>query len=111
MPVTDDIVRFQPRDDVAEAARMFERYDLVSAPVVDDRGKLIGRLTVDGVIDFVRYTSGLRELQNAGLNRDEDLFASPWESARNRWPWLGVNLVTAFVASRVIGRFVRRWHW
>jgi len=103
--LTDDVVRFQPRDPVAEAARMFERYDLVSAPVVDDRGKLIGRLTVDGVIDFVHYTSGLRELQNAGLNRDEDLFASPWESARNRWPWLGVNLVTAFVASRVIGRF------
>ena len=68
--LTEDTVKFQPLDDVADAARAFERYDLVSAPVVDDRGKLIGRLAVDSVIDFVRYKSGLRELQHAGLNRD-----------------------------------------
>jgi magnesium transporter len=103
--LSDEIVSFTPGDDVADAAKAFERYDLVSAPVVDDRGKLIGRLTIDSIVDFVRDESSRRELQQAGLNRDEDVFGSPWDSARNRWPWLGINLITAFVASRVIGRF------
>ena len=64
--LTEDTVKFQALDDVADAARAFERYDLVSAPVVDDRGKLIGRLAVDSVIDFVRYKSGLREAATRG---------------------------------------------
>jgi magnesium transporter len=103
--LTDHMVSFTAHDDVADAATAFERYDLVSAPVVDDRGKLVGRLTVDSIIDFVQRESSRRELQQAGLNQDEDLFASPWDSARNRWPRLALNLVTAFLASRVIGRF------
>ena len=73
--------------------------------MVDDRGKLVGRLTVDTVMDLARDEADLRALKRAGLTRDEDLFAGPWDSARNRWPWLAVNLVTAFAASRVIGRF------
>ena len=101
----DDTISFGPRQDASEAARAFERYDLVSAPVVDDRGKLVGRLTVDTVMDVLRDESSLRALKRAGLSRDEDLFAAPWDSARNRWPWLGINLVTAFAASRVIGQF------
>ena len=88
-----------------QAASAFERYDLVSAPVIDDRGKLVGRLTVDAVMDFVRSQAELRALKQAGLSRDEDLFASPMDSAFNRWPWLAINLVTAFLASRVIGQF------
>ena len=92
-------------DKAADAARAFERYDLISAPVLDDRGKLVGRLTVDAVMDFVRNESELRALQRAGLSGEEDVFAKPWDSARNRWPWLAVNLITAFVASRVIGQF------
>jgi magnesium transporter len=56
-------------------------------------------------MDFVRAESDLRTLKQAGLSRDEDLFAGPWDSARNRRPWLAINLVTAFVASRVIGQF------
>jgi Mg/Co/Ni transporter MgtE len=59
---------------------------LISAPVVDDRGKLIGRLTVDAVMDYVRDMSNLQALKSAGLTADEDLFASPWDSARNRGP-------------------------
>lgn len=98
-------VSFGPVERVHQAVSAFERYDLVSAPVVDDRGKLVGRLTVDAVMDFVREEADLRALKQAGLTRDEDLFAPPWDSARNRWPWLAVNLVTAFVASRVIGQF------
>jgi magnesium transporter len=103
--VVPDTVTFEPAEHVNQAVKAFERYDLVSAPVVDDRGKLVGRLTVDTVMDLARDEADLRALKRAGLTRNEDLFAGPWDSARNRWPWLAVNLVTAFVASRVIGRF------
>jgi magnesium transporter len=103
--VAADTVSFGPLEQVQQAASAFERYDLVSAPVVDDRGKLVGRLTVDAVMDFVRSEADLRALKRAGLSRDEDLFARPLDSALNRWPWLGINLVTAFIASRVIGQF------
>ena len=103
--IAPDATSFAPGESINDAVKAFERYDLVSAPVVDDRGKLVGRLTVDTVMDFVRAESDLRTLKQAGLSRDEDIFAGPWDSARNRWPWLAVNLVTAFVASRVIGQF------
>jgi magnesium transporter len=103
--VAPDTVTFGPLEEVQHAASAFERYDLVSAPVIDDRGKLVGRLTVDAVMDFVRNEADLRTLKQAGLTRDEDLFARPLDSALNRWPWLGINLVTAFIASRVIGQF------
>jgi magnesium transporter len=101
----DDVPVFRALDDVHESAKAFERYDLVSAPVVDDRGKVVGRVTVEAVMDLLREEADLRALRRAGLSRDEDLFAAPWASARNRWPWLGLNLLTAFVASRVIGQF------
>ena len=103
--MSDDTMAFGPHDHAGDAAKAFERYDLVSAPVVDERGKLVGRLTVDAVMDFVRDESNLQALKQAGLSGDEDLFGGPWQSARNRWPWLAINLVTAFVASRVIGQF------
>lgn len=101
----EQVATFSPQDDARSAVGVFERYDLVSAPVVDNRGKLVGRLTVDAVMDVLRDESSLQALRSAGLSDDEDLFASLWDSARNRWPWLAVNLVTAFVASRVIGQF------
>jgi magnesium transporter len=100
-----EIVSFQPDQPAADAAGAFERYDLISAPVVDDRGKLVGRVTVDRVLDFMRQESEQQALALAGLRGEEDLFASVWESAKNRWPWLCLNLITAFVASRVIGAF------
>jgi len=103
--VETDTVTFGVLEPVQQAASAFERYDLVSAAVLDDRGKLVGRLTVDAVMDFVRAQADLRALKQAGLSRDEDLFARPVDSALNRWPWLGINLVTAFLASRVIGQF------
>ena len=103
--MSDDSISFGPQDDARDAVKTFERYDLVSAPVVDERGKLVGRLTVDAAMDFLRDESNLQALKNAGLSGDEDLFAAPWNSARNRWPWLAVNLLTAFIASRVIGQF------
>ena len=101
----EETVTLGPLDDAKSAVAVFERYDLVSAPVVDDRGKLVGRLTVEAVMDVLRDESSLQALRSAGLSQDEDLFASLWDSARNRWPWLAINLVTAFIASRVIGQF------
>jgi magnesium transporter len=100
-----EVVTFAPEDKARQAAKAFERYDLVTAPVVDERGKLLGRLTVDAVVDFIRAQSEIQALRSAGLAGEEDLFAPAWASARNRWLWLAVNLVTAFLASRVIGAF------
>ncbi|HUM90814.1 MAG TPA: CBS domain-containing protein, partial [Candidatus Competibacter sp.] len=100
-----DPVVFGVNDSADEAARAFERYDLVSAPVVNERGKLVGRLTVDAVMDYIREESEEDALNMAGLQGDEDLFAPIWASARNRWLWLAINLCTAFVASRAIGLF------
>ena len=100
-----DTSTFGPLDPAADAVKVFERYDLVSAPVVDDRGKIVGRITVDAAMDVMREQADLQALRTAGLREDEDLFAAPLASARNRWPWLGINLVTAFIASRVIGQF------
>ncbi|HVO90358.1 MAG TPA: magnesium transporter, partial [Casimicrobiaceae bacterium] len=87
------------------AASAFERYDLVSAPVVDTNDRLVGRVTVDEVLDFVRERGEEEMLAQAGLREEEDVFASVWKSFRNRWAWLAINLMTAFVASRVIGVF------
>lgn len=100
-----DVVKFRPEDDVEEVAAAFERYDLVTAPVVDENKKLIARLTVDEMVDVIREESEADMLSMAGLDEDEDLFAPVWDSVKNRWVWLAVNLVTAFVSSRVIGMF------
>jgi magnesium transporter len=102
---SEDMVTLHPEQDAQEAALAFERYDLVSAPVVDRAGKLLARVTVDAVVDFIRSRSESEMLSAGGLSEDEDLFAPVWASLRNRWTWLAVNLVTAFVASRVIGLF------
>ncbi len=103
--MANDPVTFHPDEDAYEAAQAFERYDLVSTPVVDKSGKLIGRLTIDEMVDLIREESESEVLNMAGLREEEDIFASVWKSLRNRWAWLAVNLVTAFVASRVIGLF------
>ena len=100
-----DVNTFHPDDDAYEVAQAFERYDLVTAPVVDGIGRLIGRLTVDAMVDVIREEGESEVLSRAGLREEEDMFASVWASLRNRWAWLAINLVTAFIASRVIGLF------
>ena len=101
----EEIVKFRPDEKAQDAALAFERYDLVSAPVVDDDDKLIGRVTVNAVVDYIREETDNDMLSAGGLREDEDLFASVWKSVKNRWTWLAINLVTAFIASRVIGVF------
>jgi magnesium transporter len=98
-------VRLDPNDRAEDAASAFERYDLVSAPVVDSAGRLIGRLTVNAVVDYIREKSDESRLAEAGLRQEEDVFAPVLDSFKNRWAWLALNLVTAFIASRVIGLF------
>lgn len=103
--MASDPVTFRPEEDAYEAAQAFERYDLVSAPVVDGNGRLVGRLTIDEMVDLIREESESEVLNMAGLREEEDIFASVWKSVRNRWAWLAINLITAFLASRVIGLF------
>ena len=100
-----DVNTFHPTDDAYDVAQAFERYDLVTAPVVDERGHLIGRITIDAMVDVIREESESEALGRVGLREEEDIFASVWASLRNRWLWLAINLVTAFIASRVIGLF------
>jgi magnesium transporter len=98
-------VSFSPESDADEAAESFERYTLVTAPVVDSSSRVIGRVTVDTVLEYVRDRREQQELAKVGLREEEDVFASVWASAKNRGPWLALNLCTAFVASRVVGLF------
>ena len=99
-----DTVVFNPEDTAHEASNAFERYDLVTAPVVDESRKLLGRLTVDAVMDYIREETETEKLSMVGL-REEDMFSTIWKSVQNRWAWLAINLVTALIASRVISVF------
>ncbi|UHD15570.1 magnesium transporter [Thiocapsa bogorovii] len=86
-------------------AHRFEEQDLVSAPVIDENGLLLGRITIDDVVDVIREQAEHSMMGMAGLNEETDMFAPVWTSSRRRAVWLGINLVTAFLAAWVIGRF------
>jgi len=96
---------FRAMDPEEEVAERFERYNLISAPVVDDDHKLIGRITIDDVVDVIRETADRSVMARAGLSEEEDIFAPVTRTTRGRSIWLGVNLITAIVASMVIGQF------
>ena len=89
----------------ADVARRFEQYDLLSAPVVNEEGQLVGRITVDDVVDLIREEGEHHFMGSAGLSEDEDMFAPVMVSSKRRALWLGINLLTAFLASWVIGHF------
>ena len=101
----DEPVAFHPSDRASDAAQAFERYDLVTAPILDPQDRLVGRLTVDVVLDYIRAEAQEDMLSMAGLREEEDLFSTVWKAAKNRWTWLAINLCTALVASRVVGAF------
>ncbi len=88
-----------------EVARLFERKDWVSAPVVDSHGKLLGRITIDDVVDVIREDADHSFMSMAGLDEEEDTFAPIMRAAPRRAIWLGINLVTAFIAAGVINLF------
>ena len=99
----------QPAIDVEETAeevaRQFSDHDWVSAPVVDESNILLGRITIDDVVDIIREQAEHQALGAAGLDEDEDLFSPIRRAVRGRVVWLGINLLTAFLAASVIGRF------
>ena len=88
-----------------EVASLFERYDWLSAPVVDDKNKLVGRITVDDVVDIIREEAEHSMMSMAGLDDEEDTFAPVWQSTKRRSIWLGVNLFTALMAAAVSDMF------
>ena len=88
-----------------EVARRFETHDMLSAPVVDEDGRLLGRITIDDVVDIIREEGEHQFMGRAGLSEEEDMFAPVLTSTRRRALWLGINLATAFLAAWVIGLF------
>lgn len=88
-----------------EVVQRFERLDLVSAPVVGMNRKLLGRITIDDVVDVIRASADHSLMGQAGLDEDDDIFAPVVRTIRRRSVWLGINLMTAFLASAVIGLF------
>jgi magnesium transporter len=103
--MTTEMLTLNPWDRAGEAAQAFERYDLVSAPVTDGDGRLVGRVTVNEVVDYIRQAQEEETLSKAGLREEEDIFAPVMHSVKNRAPWLLLNLGTAATASWVASRF------
>ncbi|MBK8394558.1 MAG: magnesium transporter [Leptospiraceae bacterium] len=91
--------------DQEEVARFFRKYDVVSAPVIDDDGKMIGRITVDDVLDVVEAEASEDILRLGGVSEDEKLKTSIWDSVKRRMIWLGLNLFTAMMVSTVVSLF------
>ena len=109
VPVADlmdpDRRRVRATDDQEEVARMFERYNLVAAPVVDDGERLVGVLTHDAIVDVIEEEAEEDIRALGGVTRDEELADSVWDITKGRFNWLLINLATAFLASSVLGLF------
>jgi magnesium transporter len=88
-----------------EVARQFSDHDWISAPVVDDNNVLLGRITIDDVVDIIREQADYQVLSAAGVSEDESLFSPVLRAFRGRFLWLSINLGTAFLAASVVGRF------
>jgi len=96
---------FHADTDESEVALLFEQRNLISAPVIDENNQLVGRITIDDVVDVIRDQAEHSVMSMVGLDEDEDVFAPIIQSTLRRSIWLGVNLVTAFIAVYFIGLF------
>lgn len=109
LPISDVLdpspVTFHTRDSAQDAASAFERYELIVAPVVNAHGRLVGVLRVSALMDLLDEIAQRQLLIQAGLNKEENLFDPILQSAKNRWPWIALNLVIVFIASRIIDQF------
>jgi len=94
-----------PETAASEVARQFEDRDLISHPVADADGRVLGRITIDDVVDVIRENAENSMMRRAGLDAEEDLFAPIRQASTRRAVWLGINLMTAFLAAWVIGQF------
>ncbi len=103
--IEEDLRTVGATDDQEEAARMFERYDLVSAPVVDDGDRLVGVLTFDDIVDVIEEEAEEDIKALGGVRGEEELSDSVWYTTKSRFPWLFANLLTALLSSWVISNF------
>jgi magnesium transporter len=103
--VDEELHSVRVADDQEDVARLFERYDLVSAPVVDENGRLVGVITFDDIVDVIEEEAEEDIKALGGVRREEELSDPVWAIARGRFNWLLVNLATAFLASSVLGLF------
>jgi magnesium transporter len=103
--IDDELTAIHVNDSADAVARQFSDHDWVSAPVVDDGNVLLGRITIDDVVDIIREQAEHQVLSAAGLDEDEDLFSPVWRATRRRLLWLSINLCTAFLAASVVGQF------
>jgi magnesium transporter len=104
-PIDKSIPSVMVDVDQEEVARMFEKYDLVALPVVDDKGILLGRITIDDIVDVMEEETSEDLYRIAGLDEDDNIFNEPGQSIKKRLPWLYLNLLTALVSALVIGFF------
>jgi magnesium transporter len=103
--IDEELRPVQVADDQEEVARLFERYDLVSAPVVDENQRLVGVITFDDIVDVIEEEAEEDIKALGGVGREEELSDSVWTTARSRFTWLFANLLTALLASWVISQF------
>jgi magnesium transporter len=103
--MSTDMEAIQAQLSTHEVARLFEQRDLLSVPVVDEQGILVGRITIDDVVDVIRAEADHHLMGRAGLDEEDDMFAPILTTTRDRALWLGINLATAFLAAYVIGQF------
>lgn len=96
---------FYTDDKISDAISAFERYDLYSAPVLNIHNQIVGNLSVNRLMDYRDEQREIQQLKSVGLSEEEGISTPVWKSAHNRWVWLGLNLITAFIASRVIGAY------
>ena len=101
----DNIKPFLADTDKIEVANLFEQRNLISAPVIDEKNQLVGRITIDDIVDVIRVEAEHSLMSMAGLDEDEDIFAPIIQSVKRRSIWLGINLITAFIAVYFIGIF------
>jgi magnesium transporter len=103
--MSTDVLPIPAHTDSDEVVWEFEQRDLLSAPVVDDQYRVVGRITVDDVVDVIREEAEHTLMSAAGLDEEDDMFAPAVRSARRRAIWLGINLATAFLAATVVDLF------
>ncbi len=103
--IIESPVTFEAMDPESDVAKSFADYDLTSAPVINQNQELIGRITIDDVVDVIKEQAEHDIMASAGLQNESDIFAPVATTSRNRAVWLGVNLITALLGSWVIGQF------
>ncbi len=103
--VKQNIYSFRATDSIEYVASAFEKYDLVSAPVVNSLQQVVGRITIDEIVTYLEEQRNKGMMISTGISEEEDLFAPIFRRFRNRWVWLIVNMVAAFAVSRMVGLF------